>query len=335
MKRTVLLTLLFLVLGAGAVYVLFFRTDNKASTVSWDMEFGVSNTNQIHKIFIADRTGKTATLERMDDHWMYNGKYVARPTAMETLLETLQKQVVWYIPTKASEENMVKDLASVGIKVELYDKEDKNIKTFIVGGVTNDERGTFMIMENSDQPYVVHVPSFIGQLRVRYLLEEDDWRDRTVYREKPEQIQSISVDYPQMKSKSFRLEKTGEAEYEIFPFYTTTQIINKPIRKGTPEAYLLQFEQLGAEGLETNHPKRDSITQLVPFAIVSITRENGEQKNARFWPVSIRTRPDNQQKFVTRYFAEVDEHDFFLVQDNVFGPIFRGYSYFFEQKKIY
>jgi hypothetical protein len=57
-----------------------------------------------------------------------------------------------------------------------------------VGGITADEKGTIMLMEGSEKPYVVHIPSFVGQVRVRYLLGDDNWRDRAIFSEKPEKI---------------------------------------------------------------------------------------------------------------------------------------------------
>lgn len=293
------------------------------------MEFAVPNTGDIYKIFLADRNGQTATLERKEGYWLYNGKSRARPTAINSLLETIGKINVWYIPPKAAEKSMINSLAAEGIKVEIYDKDGKKMKSYYVGGVTNDEQGTFMIMENADQPYVVNIPSFVGQVRVRYLLGDDDWSDRNIFSEKPEEITSITVEYPQMKSESFRLEKVKEAEYAIKPFYSTTQVIDRPQRKGVPEAYILAFEKLGAEGFETTNPLRDSVVSLVPFAIVTLQKTGGEQKQVRFWPVQVLETREGRQ-YVDRYFAEVDKNSFLLIQDRVFGPIFRGYSYFFE-----
>ncbi len=223
MKRTLLLAALFLALGAGAWYALQYRkTKNTGSAVSWDMDFAVKNPDEIGKIFLADRKGQTATLERQKDHWTYNGKDRARPTAINLLLETIQNVNVWYIPPVASEQTMVKSLAAEGIKVELYGKDGKRLKTYYVGGVTNDEKGTYFMMEGAEQPYVVHVPSFIGQLRLHYGLGDDYWRDRTVYQEDPEAIQMVSVEYPQQKSESFKVEKDGSA-YTVKPFYSTTR----------------------------------------------------------------------------------------------------------------
>lgn len=328
MKKTLLLAALFLVLGGGAWYALNKKSET-GSRNSPDMDFAVPNTGDIYKIFLADRKGQTATLERKEGYWLYNGKARARPSAINILLETIAKVNVWYVPPKANEKSMIRSLAAEGIKVELYDKGGKLMKSYYVGGVTNDEHGTYMIMEGAEQPYIVHVPSFVGQLRVRYLLGDDEWTDRMIFLEKPEEIQSVSVEYPQRKSDSFRLEKIAEAEYSVKPFFSTTPASKQPLRKGVPEAYLLAFENLGAEGFETDNPLRDSITNLVPFAIVTLKKVNGEEKQVRFWPVEVQQTREGMP-YVHRYFAEVNKSAFMLIQEGVFGPIFRGYRFFYE-----
>lgn len=333
MKNTWLLAVLFLVLGGGAWYALRSKSAQNNTLTAPDMEFAVKNTGDIGKIFLADRTGKTATLELKDGVWMYNGTWPARPTAIETLLETIQKVTVQHVPTTSAKEHMIKTLAAEGIKTEIYDKKGHLLKCYYVGGVTNDEKGTYMIMDQSEQPYIVHIPSFVGQLRVRYFLDGDLWRDRTVFKEKPEAIKSVTVEYPQRKNESFRLEKTENSAYRVSPYFSTTSPNPSPQRKGFPESYLLQFEQLTAESFETQMPERDSITALVPFAIMTLQRDNGETKQVRYWPVEIKEHPYTHQLFIERYFAEVDQRDFLLVQHQVFDVVFKPYNFFFETAK--
>lgn len=331
MKRTLLLAALFLVLGAGTWYILRVKKAQTGTHVSWDMDFAVKNTNDVGKIFIADRKGKTATLERKEGYWLYNGKFHARASAIQSLLETISELNVLNIPPQAAVGGMINGLAVDGIKVEIYDKEGGKMKSYYIGGVTNDERGTIMIMEGAEMPYIMSIPNFTGQLRIRYFLGDDEWRDRNVFSEKPEDIQSISVEYPQQKSESFRLEKVKTAEYAIKPYYSTTTLAQRPQRKGIPEAYLLQFENLGSEGFETSNPLRDSVTALVPFATVVVKKTNGEEKKVRFWPVDVQTDLRTGKSFVVRYFTDYNNGEaFMLTQEHVFGPIFRGYSFFFE-----
>jgi hypothetical protein len=163
------------------------------------------------------------------------------------------------------------------------------------------------------------------------MLGDDNWRDRAVFSEKPEEIQSVSIEYPQQKSESFMLEKVRAAEYTVRPFFSTTTSSPRPLRKGIPESYLLQFESKIAEGFETTNAARDSIVALVPFAIVSLKKTTGEEKKVRFWPVDVETDKATGKSYVIRYFTDYNNGEsFMLTQDMVMGPIFRGYSFFFE-----
>lgn len=330
MNRTLVLVVLFLGLGGIAWYVLSNKNKQTGTHVSWDMDFAVKKPESIGKIFIADRKGQTVNLELKGDTWYYNDKYPAQPSAVKTLLETISTVNVLNIPPNGSVPSMIKELAAVGIKVEIYDRDGKHLKTYYVGGVTNDERGTIMIMDGSEQPYVVHIPGFIGQVRLHYQLDDEKWRDKAIFRENPEDIQSVYVEYPQRKNESFKLEKTGEATYDIKPFFGTTTVMKTPRRKGVAEAYLVQFESLVAEAFETKNPLRDSVKALVPFAVVTMKKSDGAEKLVRFWPVEVEHRRDNGNPYVARYFADVNNEDFMLTQDRVFGPLFRGYGFFFE-----
>jgi len=332
MNRTLILVALFLALGAGAWYALKFRKTNRSgSSVSWDMDFAVKNPDEIGKIFLADRKGGTITLERMGDHWTFNGGERVRQTAMNLLLETMQKINVWYIPPQAAEPTMIKTLAADGIKVEIFAKDGKTLKNYYVGGVTNDEKGTYFMMDGAEQPYVMHVPTFVGQVRIHYALSVDYWRDRNVYQEKPEKIQMVTVEYPQQKSESFKLVKTGNAEYAVTPFYSTTRPSRQPMRKGAAEAYLINFESKGAEAIENELLGRDSITALVPFAIVTVKTDDGVEKTTKYWAQEILTDRKTGNNYVNRFYAETANGYFLLVQQRVFGPVFRGYDSFYER----
>lgn len=333
-RKLILLSALFLLLGAGAWYAVQQRDSRKNTVASADMDFSVPNTDAIHKIFMADRRGKRIVLERKGDKWTVNGSQPVRPTAIRNLMEVLQHVTVWFVPSKGLEPTMVSSLGSDGIKVELFNKSGGLLKAYYVGGVTNDERGTYMIMEGSNQPYVAHIPYFYGQIRVRFMMNETDWWDRAVFSEKPENIQSIQVEYPQMKSASFKLNKTETATYTVEPYFSTTPRSKAPQRKGYAEAYLLQYESLVAEAFENNNPLRDSVTSLVPFAIVTLQTADGQQKKARFWPLEVLRERYTGEAIVERYFTQIDTPaNFMLTQQRVFGPIFREYQAFFERQQ--
>ncbi len=68
-------------------------------------------------------------------------------------------------------------MAVTGIHVEIFDHQGNELLNYYVGGVTQDERGTFFLKEGSTQPYCLNQPGFDGGLRARYALAPVDWRD--------------------------------------------------------------------------------------------------------------------------------------------------------------
>ncbi|RMG79172.1 MAG: DUF4340 domain-containing protein, partial [Bacteroidetes bacterium] len=260
MKRTLILLLLFLVLGGAALLFMQKKEKTAHSTLlGEDRHFEIKNPDDIQKIFIAQRTGiPPVTLERAGDHWVVNKKYRARESAVNNVLEVLTTVRMESIPSRAALDNIVKELSAQGIKVEVYGKNDTPLKVFYVGGVSPDERATYFIMEGSAQPYAVEIPSMEGSLRPRFELAGDEWRDRAVFREKPENIQSLSVEYPKQRSKSFVVERKGNA-WDVRPFYDITPRINAPVLQNEVEAWLLGFDALIAENFVNDYEKKDSV----------------------------------------------------------------------------
>ena len=338
MKKTLLLLIAFAVLGSlSAWYIMNKDTDSSRRTVADERAFGVKNTSDIGKIFIADRSGETVTLERNADHWIYNGEYKARKNAVNNLLDVIKRVEVNYVVARAAIDNIIKDLSSYGIKVEIYDRKGEKMKVYYVGGMTNDETGTYMIMEDANEPFVVHIPSWVGGLRARYELKGSEWRDKHIFEEDPDKIAEIAVEFPQQKSKSFRLKKDG-SDYSISPFYEVTTPINKALKVGEARAYLIHLESMQAEAFQNAFEGRDSIMQQVPFCKVHIDYTNGEKKDASFYPI---VKFDSEGQMVTndrivgsetaveRYHILLNQKDFMLGQHRVFRQVFRPYESFF------
>lgn len=339
MKNTYLYLAILIVLGTIAYFLV---TNQSNSTLEGDDgNFAVENVDEIHKIFLADRKNRTATLVRKDKHWEYindAGKsYKARPAAIKLLLETIQKVQVRYMVQEAAVPMAVEDLATIGKKVELYDKNGKRFKTYYVGGSSNDLQGTFMAMEGSDNPYVTHLQFWEGFLSDRYMLAEKDWRDKTVFGYKSDDIKSVQIDYPRQQGNSFILTQVKKGKFTVEPLYPTTQKITTPVIHQKALAYLYGYERLIAEAIENENPNRASLLEKLPFATIQVTTQDGTQKTVKLISVVENvqvdegnleeTRPDIQ-----RYFAFVNgNEDVFLVQDLLFKKVFWGYDFFFTR----
>lgn len=329
-NKTLLYLLLFLALGAGSVWLLSSQDEGKSTYNAWERDFKVEQTDEIQKIFLADRKGNTTQLEREGDHWIYNGKYRANPNVVGNLLEVIRLVEIKYIPPQAAIEPMVKDLATQGIKVEIYGAADKLLKAYYVGGTTADERGTFMIMDGSDMPYVTSIPIMEGGLRVRYAVKGDQWRDKTVFGYDPEMITYVSVEYPKQKSKSFVLERAAGG-YSVKPYFDVTPPSTTPYRQGSAENYLTGFQRVIAEAFENQNPLRDTITQRVPFCVIELRTSDGNARKFTFHPVTERNSPTNAPiPVIESYLVDIEpDGDFVLLQHNLVKQILRPYEHFF------
>lgn len=339
MTRTTWLLLSFFILGVIAIaYTYFNREDALMRGLKAERNFAVKDVSRLRKIFIAQRDGETTLLEKKGSLWLYNGQHKARPNAIENLLDAIQRVEIDHIPAKAAIKNIVRNLAGEGIKVELYESGDKPIKTYYIGSGTQDERGVYMIIEGFDQPFVCHIPGWEGNLRYRYNLRGDDWRDKTVFAEDPDNIQKVSIEYPKQKNRSFKLERKGNS-FDIQPFYEITPRFRLPYREGSAEAFLIGFESLVAEAFENETPAKDSVRQIVPFSIITLTNKQGKTTQAKLFPIFpeavVSTDPKTGQWIgadgatVERYFVDHSSGDFMLIQDRVFRKVLRGYEFFF------
>ncbi len=332
---TRIIVLLLVLLGlAGALWWFQRPTEDAAmTTLAAERDFAVKNTDQIQKIFLADRSGETTTLERDGaDRWKYNGQYAVRPNAIDNLLDAIRRIEMKYKPPQASKDYIVKNLATHGIKVEIYDRGNKLIKAYYIGDGTQDERGTYAIVDGFNEPFVVNIPGWEGNLRFRYSLKGEDWRDKTVFRSGLREIAEVSIEYPKQKNLSFKLTQSN-GQYEVKPFYESTPALQKPVQKSRAETFLIGFENLVAENFERNNLYRDSVKQLVPFSIITLKKTDGNVTSVRLFPINQFDQVDDanlNDPQIERYLADVSTGDFMLVQDRVFRKVLWAYEFFFD-----
>lgn len=334
MNRTVLLSIIVVLLGAGAYLATRFNDDNMTSVVGADREFAVPR-DQVYKVFIADRQGNASTLTRTPDGWMYNNTYKARPDAIENLLSAIEQIRMQFKPTESAVPQMVQSLATSGLKVEIYDKNDTRIKSYYIGGATNDETGTYIILDGAEQPYVAELSAWKGNLRFRYNLTGDDWRDRTVFDNKFDDIKSISVDYPAIQDKSFVIQYTDNGA-EVTPFYPFTPAIPKKVKKASADAYRGNFERIVAASFNNQYRDKATISKQIPFAVITLEEKSGKRQSLRLFPIypeaftDPKTGVTLQPEEITGYFALTESGDFMMMQNQVIAKILWAYDYFFE-----
>jgi len=330
----ILTGVLFLIIGV-AIYLVQESKKPERSKYP-DRDFATENIEDVHRIFMADKKGKTIDLKKDGDKWILNDQHEVFFNSMEIILRTLKKLRVKYIPPKAAEELIIKNLAASGIKVELYDKDNKKMKVFYVGGNTSDDLGTAFIMEGYDQPYVLHMQGQVGGIRTIFDMKEENLIDRWIFKEEFDDIESVSLEYPSLKNKSFILERTGN-KYSVKPYYDITPEIRGEILPAAVEAFLSGFSKLGAEAVINSSVDRDSVLQQIPFVnITVISKKNGE-KILSLYPIYDQISEDvrkvdnvQYETFVERYFASSSNGNFYMTQHIIFGKILWAYEHFYD-----
>ncbi len=338
MKRTFIYVFILAVL-LGLVYFLSREnTDQLTSSQRWDRNFAVKDTDQIGTIFIAPRDSEPVKLTREGDRWLVNDKYLANKSAMESMLTVLRDVDVKYVPPRASYSTIIQSIAGLGIKVEIYDRRDNLMKAYYIGGVPQDERGNFFIMEDADQPYVVHLPYFVGNLRARFTLSEEQWRDRAIFSERTSEIKKISVRYPSQEDESFIVERNNDGRFDLRPLDEKMPKILRQRHPGMLDNFVRNFQRIGVESFANDLIGKDSILNTTPFAVVELERTDGEIKSYNFYqrfPAPLigpyAARQASQEEFILRFYVSNNNTgDFMSGQYGVLQRALWGYSWFFR-----
>lgn len=333
-NRTTSIIVIVLLLASG--YFLIFKSG--FSTIGEkDNEFAVKDTGNITKIFIANKNNQSVTLTRVSKgQWMVNNHFIARADCINTLLYTINMVTVKNVIDPRSWNNVIKDLATISIKVEIYEGDDR-VKVYYVGQETADELGTYMLLANSKteenykQPYITYIPGFDGYLTSRYFIKEEDWRDRTIFQYYPYDLKTVTVEYPGADS-SFRITIAGKNRFMLDNPRTNQRAASFDTL--AIKQYLTYYQSVSWE-VTAPATKRDSIINSPPCAIIQV--EDAKGKVIRLKLFHRQASAAQQEKYGIDYkydpdrlFALVNDKDFVLVQFFVFGKILQPVSYFFR-----
>jgi len=335
MKKTIIYIVLLGVLGYGVYYFLFAEHDvfNKDQA-----GFQVKDTADIGRIFLADRSNNTVTLNRKDNGWVLNNKYPAMQSPINTLLSTFVEQTPMYPVPASMHDNVIKILATSGIKVELYNKRGKKLQVFYVAGQANANEGTYMLMEGAKTPYVVQIPGFSGYITPRYSTDPDDWRDRTIFNVPQELLQSVMVSYPAEPLNNFTLKQadTSNVTVSVDPSISNGQQFNKRRAK----VYTKFFDNINAEGYVNGIKGMDSIIRTTAKRCTfDVTDKKGNKNHVEVYWMPINRRSKNMltplpgapiEYDADRFYATINNFkDTVIIQRSMFDKLFRkGYEFY-------
>ena len=328
MNKKTLIGIVILIIVAITYYVI----NKKPWGINYKdiANFAIEDTAAIDKIFIADRNGKTITLTKQGNgYWIINSNKRADNSKIKLLLYTMKALTVLR-PVGENEHNTaVGNLATVGIKAVFYTK-DNVVKTIYVGTATQEQNGTYMLIEGSNKTYVTHNPGFFGYLTPRFISDSLVWRDRTIFNYTPEQIKRIELRYSD--NTGYIIDNSNVQTPQIFN-------LNNEARNITDmqflKYYIGSFKQLNFDGYDENQNQRiiDSLSSQKAYCIVKVTESSGQENTLTLYNKPIDKHTKQLSDEITGELFKVDKERYWafanndksimLVQQFNFGKVMR------------
>lgn len=350
LKKNRLVLLIVLVLMAVAAGLIL--TQSRSTFRKSFSDFAVDDTATITKIFMADKNNNSVKLEKKGPGaWIVNGQYPGQKATIEMLLNTmLQLQVKETVP-KAAHNTVIRELAATAVKVEIYQRvnrielfgmklfpHEKLTKVYYVGGATQNNRGTYMLMEHSTEPFVTYMPGLRGFVSPRFSPIEKYWRDYSIFRKGFLEIASVKMEFPSNPEYSYEASISSDRRVSLLslrdqhpvPLFDTLKLMN----------FLASFRNVSYEALlnDIDPHLKDSITTSPPFVVITLTDTNRISTTIRTYhkkaayAVDEFGNPTGPYDLDRLYALVNDGKDFVLIQYFVFDRILRPLPFFLRQE---
>lgn len=286
MKKLIPL-LILVVIVAGLAYYFSTSVNPKATADKAQTDFAIADTSDIGAIFIADRSGNTATLNRTSEGWTINDKYPAREDAVALLLKTFKNIYIQRPVPKEGQEQVNRVMSTGSNKVEIYDLKGDLIKTWYVGHATMDKKGTYMLLETpkggrSEAAYIMDMRGFLGMLNTRFFTNESEWRSTGIIKYPDMNLEEIEVIYPNAPEESFKIVYNGGNDIELYAYGNSTPVPD--FDTTLVKDYMLNFKVASFENYETglSPASEDSVVALIPYQIIRI-KDPIQQREIKIW----------------------------------------------------
>ena len=276
---------------------------------------------------MVDKASNQVLLERKQGFWTVNNNHAVRKDAIDVLLETMYRLEIKTPVAKKNKDYVIKSLSTDHIKVEIYEDDNDLVKTYYVGGSTPNKEGTYMILEESSMPFIMHIRGFSGFLTSRYFTDETIWRDQKIFRYNFNDIASVELKDFKNENNSFKILNLGDNQYQL-------QDKDKKIIENVDiislKSYVASFKNINFEAVahKLTTEKRDSILSSNPIYDLSVVNKKGEKKSMKaFVRQNIGSLLDENAKpyehDINRLYGHLEgSEEIFIIQYFVFDPLF-------------
>ena len=318
--------------------------------------FNVYDTAAITKLFFADKSGNQTVLQRTDNGWTVNNDFTANNDLVNQMIYTLNHIRIKPVPVKQSE-NIITRLASSNIKVEVYQNmplinlfdiikigsSEKLSKVFYIGGVTQDNMGSYILREGSDNVYIAYLPALKGSISARFTANPTDWRSHLIFEDQINNIQSVKLEVGNDPDNGFVINENGRYQYSM------TRLNGQTVEFDTLRVLNLMssFNNVRFEAFlnDVDPARRDSIVNSQFEQRLTVTTKDGRSRSVTTYSMRANAdmydySDDDLDKFDDmikdpdhKYALLSDGNEFVLIQDFVFGKLLKPADYYSKYYK--
>lgn len=328
MKNLKLYLVLFALIIIAGIY---YFSNSKGSLNMRNASFAVESLDIITKIKISNGD-KNLILKKEFDHWKVNNKYRATNRSIENFMMSINRIDVLAPVSKVEKEQVALILKSDGVLVEVF-KKNRTLKKYYVSKPEMNNSKTYMMMYKSSEPFVVRIPSFKGLVADMFIIDENFWRDKTIFNYQPQNIKNIIVEYPENTSKSFRVINYNDGTFAIQNLSNKTFVENFNVDKVA--RYFTYFQRIVFEDVveNLNQTMVDSVLQTKPFNIITVENIHGNtNKIATYRKPPEKEHDEFGQKaqfdYDRAYAAFNNNNELIIIQYYIFDPLFKEIDYF-------
>ena len=315
-------------------------------------DFTVYDTASITKLFFADKSGNEVLLLRDANGWTVNNEYRANQNLINEMLYTLTRMRIKMPVSVKKTDNIVSQMATTNTKVEVYQilprinlfnkiklfYHEKRSKVFYVGGVTQDNVGTYVLKEGGDKVYIAHLPMFNGSISSRFSAKPLDWRDHTIFKSNMADIASVKLEINNDPDNSFIINTIGRYQYSM------TLLNGQPVEFSENKVltFMSSFKDVRFEAFldDVAPAKRDSIINSPFQERLTVTTKDGNSRsvttfrmfaNSDMYDYSDEDIDEFEEMLKDpdhKYALLSEGNEFVLIQDFVFGKLLKPAYYY-------